>query len=212
MEFRIKHVTGLFYRGIVIPFIAAIAAIIIYLCLGFNITDQPATIILLGIFAVCAAVTLIFIILHFTERLFGAKITVGSDHVDIRMLLRHKRFYFYEIEDAKYTHYECTSDNRDAKQRSKSLIFKYTASDENTHARSRLTFYLVSGSTFSLNDEATGYESKRRRWITDPGLDPDEDVKLYQAYKCYCYACRQYVNKNRENAAAFKETAGSRKM
>lgn len=194
MKFRIRHETQLFQSGIVIPWFAAIAAVLLFVLLEFTIENTLVTMILIGILALCAVAEIVFVLLFAAEKIWGAKIIVESDHLDIRMFLRRRKLLFDDIEDVKYRHYECGSSNRELKQRSNSLLTKYFVDDEVIRIRSKLTFYLASGRTLTLNDDAPGYEQKRRLWITEPDLDPDEDVKLYQAYLCYRSACRQYYN------------------
>ena len=194
MKFRIKHFSRIFDLGRAVPLIIAMVAVALYLLLEFNITYEAPTKFVLRLLAVCAIVEILFIVLRITEAVSGAKIIIEDDHVYVKMLLRRRKIYFDEIADTKYRHYETTRDNRGRKQRSGSLLYKLTASDEKTEVRSELTFYLLTGKPFSLNDEATNYEWKRRKWITDPDLDPDEDVKLYQAYKCYCHSYRKYYD------------------
>ena len=117
------------------------------------------------------------------QMIFGTTITIQDDYVDVRILFSHKRLYFHNIVKAKYSHYY---DNENA----------YDGPDIFTlpRLRSKLIFTLDSGKHFILNDKATGYKSKRTLWITDPEIDPDEDVKLYQAYRCFCYQYNIYTN------------------
>lgn len=194
MKFRIKHFSRIFDVGIAVPWIVAIVAVALYFFLEFNITYEAPTKFVVRLLAVCGIVEILFIVLRIAESICGAKIIIEDDHVYVKMLLRRRKLYFDEIADTKYRHYEATRDNRGRKQRSGSLLYKLTASDEKTQVRSELTFYLLTGNPFRLNDEATNYEWKQKKWITDPGLDPDEDVKLYQAYKCYCHSYRRYYD------------------
>lgn len=197
MKFRIKHETPLFSYGIYIPWFVAIAALLLFVFLGFTIKDKYPTIIFAGIIALCIAVDIIFILLFFTEKIIGTKIIIEADHVKIKTLFRRRKIFYDNIADVKYTHYECSSSNRYRKSRSSSLLYKLTEDDENVRIRSQLIFYPVLGKVITLNDEATDYKRKREKWITEPALDPDEDVKLYQAYRCYCSAYRQYNNSSR---------------
>ncbi len=194
MKFRIKHATPAFYYGVIIPWFVIIAAIFLFILLGFTIKDKYPTIVFGSIIALCVAVDVIFILLISMESIFGAKIIVEADHVKINMLLRRKKLYYNNIADMKYTHYECTRNKRYRKERSDSLLYKMLKSDENVRIRSLLIFYPILGKDFSLNDDAPNYEWKQKKWITDPNLDPDEDVKLYQAYLCCRSAYRQYNN------------------
>lgn len=193
MEFRIKHISRSLYLGLVIPVPAFIVSIIAYVYMGFDFTNSCAAMIFIGFFFLCAAIEIVFIILYVIEQICGAKIIIESDHIDVRMLLRRKRFLFDEIDDAKYTHYLVNNEKR-KKRFSKETDYSY-----DTHARSQLNLHLSSGKIFSLNDKATGYEKKREKWITDPELDPDEDVILYHAYKCLCSAYRNYFNSLYDN-------------
>ena len=192
MKFRIKHATSTFYYGILIPWLVVIAALLLFVFLGFTIKDKYPTIIFGGIIALCIAVDIIFIFLFFVEKIIGAKIIIEADHVKIHTLFRRRKLYYDNIADLKYTHYECSKSNVYRKQRSDSLLYKLMKGDENVWVRSMLIFYPVLGKVITLNDEATNYDRKRKRWITEPDLDPDEDVKLYQAYRCCRSAFRQY--------------------
>ena len=81
---------------------------------------------------------------------------------------------FNDIVDLRYSHYyddEHANECHDSRSLGPRL-------------RSQLVFTLVSGKCFKLNDNAKGYEAKRKLWITHPEIDPDEDIKLYQAYRC----------------------------
>ncbi|MBR6967766.1 MAG: hypothetical protein IKH78_04450 [Ruminococcus sp.] len=208
MKFRINHETKLFLYGIIAPWIAATVAVAVYLLLDYNVTYERPTLIMIGLSAVLAVIEIIFIILFLAEKFFGAKIIIEKDYVKIRMLLRRRKFHFYEIADAKYSHYYDGGDNNND---SGGGLFRYVIPRDDypsrpPRVRARLTFYLESGRTFSLNDDAYRYAAKQKLWITDPDIDPDEDVKLYQAYQCYCAACRDYVNTNRRNAEKFRSS------
>ena len=194
MEFRINHITNFLRRGIIISACVFAAALLIFLIMGITAESAAPVLILGGIFILCAAAEVIFVLLYLLERIFGTKVIINDDHVRIKMLLRRKTLRFDEIADTKYTHYECTRDNTERKQRSDSLLYKYAAADKKVRMRSRLIFYLDSGRAFSLNDDATNYKRKQKQWMTNPGIDPDEDVSLYQAYQCYLHACRQFYN------------------
>ena len=194
MKFRIKHATPAFYYGIIIPWLIAIAVFLLFIFLGFTIKDKYPTIISGGILALCIAVDIIFVFLYATEKILGAKIIIEADHVKINQLFRRRKIYYDNIADVKYTHYECSKSNSYRKDRSKSLLYKILKDDEDVWVRSQLIIYPILGKVITLNDEATSYEWKRKRWITEPDLDPDEDVKLYQAYRCYKSAYRQYTN------------------
>lgn len=193
MKFRIKHETPLFQYGTFIPLCVPAAALLIYVFLGLNVNDNfIPTMVLIGISAVSIAAELLFIILFFGEKIWGSKIIVQSDHLDIRLFLRRKKIHFDNINDVKYTHYEVTDSDGERRSHSTNLFVRYNAHLSRTWVRSRLIIYLSSGKKLSINDDAPGYEKKRKLWITEPDVDPDEDVKLYQAYKCYLAAARQY--------------------
>lgn len=192
MKFRIKHISSLYRWGIALPWIVIIAALAIFLIVGLDVTFVFPTLVLIRLTAVCGIAEMVFIFLYIAERIYGARLIINDDHVVIKTLHRHRKLYYAEIEDTKYSHYECTRSYRERKERSGSLLYKYLQDDEETWTRSKLTFYLTSGKTVTVNDEATNYEWKRSKWITDPDLDPDEDVVLYQAYQCYRTACREY--------------------
>ena len=181
---RIKHESKIIHYGLICPWFIALAAVLIFKLLGFTTKNEAATMILLGVFAICAADLVIFAVLFIIEKIFGAVMIIENDHLDIRMLLRHKRLYFDSIVDAKYSHYY---DNEDA----------YAGYDIYTigpRLRSQLVFMLNSGKRFRLNDNAKGYEGKQNLWITDPKADPNENIKLYQAYRCFRSAYDRYYN------------------
>lgn len=195
MKFSIRHFSGMFDLGTIIPLAAALLAFLFYVFFGFNISAFMPTVILMRFLAVCGIVEVLFIVLRIAEFIYGARIIIEEDHLDVKMLLRRRRLFYAEIEDAKYGHYEVSRDNRGRKERSDSLLYKIFADDEEKEVRAELTFFLASGKKFRLNDNATNYVWKQKKWITDPDLDPDEDVKLYQAYKCYLHACRQFLSR-----------------
>ena len=184
MKFRIKHESKLFHYGIIVPWIAALTAIIIFIALGFTIEDKTAALVLLCVLILCSISVVIFTVLFIIQMIFGTTITIQNDLVDIRILFRHKRLYFANIVKTKYTHYY---DNENANDGSDI----YTLGPR---LRSKLIFTLDSGKHLILNDKATGYKSKRNLWITNPEIDPDEDVKLYQAYRCFCSLYNRYKN------------------
>jgi membrane-bound ClpP family serine protease len=194
MKFKIRHESRVFSLGICIPWLVAIAAFLIFVFLGFNIKNVTATIILIRISALCCVAEILFIILFLTEKIFGAKIIIENDHVAVKMLLRRRKLYFDMIDHVKYTHYEIIKSQRLRYKNSKQLFERYIDMNGRKTVRSELNFHLITGKVFSLNDDATGYEYKRKLWITNPEIDPDEDVKLYQAYQCYCHSYRQYYN------------------
>lgn len=190
MEFKIKHRTRLFRYGVTVPWIFFLLAFLAYIFFGLSIKDTYAFMVLIGLFILCAVTEIVFIVLYVLDRIYGGKIVIESDHVDIRLLFRHKKLLFDDISDAKYSHYY------DEREEKRSLLSMALDSHHyyrpEMYVRSQLYFYLVSGKVLTLNDVALGYRKKRERWITNPGVDPDEDVKLYQAYQCYCSASRRY--------------------
>ena len=109
------------------------------------------------------------------------------------MLLRHRKISFDDIADAKYRHYY---DRTEEKNNPYSILTQCADADFRAvpKIRSQIIFYLLSGKVFKLNDKATNYEWKRGLWITNPEIDPDEDIKLYQAYLCYRSAWHRYYN------------------
>ncbi|MCR5600439.1 MAG: hypothetical protein K6G33_06855 [Ruminococcus sp.] len=194
MKFRIKHTTPALCYGTIIPWFIAIAALLLFVFLDFTINDKYPTIIFGGILALCLVVDTVFVLLLAIEKIFGTKIIVEADHIKIHTLLRRRKIYYDNISDVKYSHYECSKSRKYRKDRSSSLLYKLFQDDEDVWIRAQLTIYPVLGKVIELNDDAANYEQKRKRWITDPHLDPDEDVKLYQAYLCYKSAYRQYNN------------------
>lgn len=194
MKFKIKHSSKLFFYGIVIPAIVFSVALLIFILLGFDFSNETAAMIFTGIFAVSAVTAIIFIILYTIEQLFGAKIIVENDHVDIRMLLRRRKLRFDDIADAKYYHYEGSRYPKLHLYYSKYLHnrYIYNAQKGRKYYRSSLDFILSSGKVINLNDKATGYAKKRKLAMSDPNIDPDEDVKLYQAYQCFLNVYRRF--------------------
>lgn len=192
MKFRIDHKSKFIGRGIHFPWIAEIVILAVYLILGANVKDVTETLILIYITAILGIIQIAFILLFIGEKIFGTKIIVGTDNVDVRTLLRGRKIYFDEIDDMKYTHYECSESTGERPRHFKYLFVRYTAPEERTWVRAELIFYLSSGRTIRLNGSAPGYEQKRKLWITEPDLDPDEDVPLYKAYLCCRSARRQF--------------------
>ncbi|MCR4795985.1 MAG: hypothetical protein K5898_12620 [Ruminococcus sp.] len=200
MKFKIHHRTKALYLGVVIPWIVSICAFLLFIFLGFNIHDTLPTKILIGILALCAAVEIFFLILYTAERISGATIIIENDHIDIRTIMRFRRFYFDMIADTKYTHYDEGTDSSSRRSHRKYRYSQqwYNNNHSHTTVRAKLIFYLTTDKVFIINDDATGYVKKQKKWITDPHLDPDEDVKLYQAYKCLCSAFRHYYNSQQQ--------------
>ena len=191
MKFRIKHKTTLFYYGIIAPWIIAAATLIIFIALGFTIEDVTPTYVLFAIVTLCIAAELIFALLHIIEGFFGAKITVESDRIKVKMLLRRKNISFDDIENVKYRHcYDVEEDQTPLFQT------RFSPAEHHGRVRSKLIFYLSSGKKLILTDDARSYQKKQRHWTAYPDRDPDEDIKLYQAYKCYCAAARHNYNQS----------------
>ena len=185
MKFSIKHTTKLFYRGIILPWLIFTASLVGFIALGFDITYKLPSMILIGITVLCVAAELIFVLLYGIEGIFGTKIIVESDHITVKMLMRRKKLHFDDIADAKFSHYdEKRSSHHSRKYRGRHVVRNIV--------RSKLDYYLMTGKVFSLNDDAKGYTQKQKLWTADPALDPNEDIPLYQAYRCYCAASRQY--------------------
>ncbi|MBP5378093.1 MAG: hypothetical protein J6Y64_00955 [Ruminococcus sp.] len=193
MKFRINHETPLFHYGVTIPLIVPVVALLLYLFFELNVNDFGPTMVLAGITALSCVIELLSIILFFGEKIWGGKIIVENDRLDIRLFLRRKKIRFDKIDDVKYTHYEITENHGSERRRhSRNIFVRYHADDVTIRVRAKLIIYLSSGKKFILNDDASGYAKKRKLWITEPDLDPDEDVRLYQAYQCYLSASRQY--------------------
>ncbi len=192
MKFRINHETRAFHHGTIIPLIAAAAALVIFIFLGFDISYYTPTMVLVGIEVLCSAAELIFIVLYIGEKIWGTKIIVESDCLDIRMFLRRKKLPYSKIDDVKYTHYEDSDTLGEHKRHSSNIFVRYRARKRRVWIRSKLIIYLSSGKKLILNDDAADYAKRRKLWITEPNLDPDENVKLYQAYKCCLAASHQY--------------------
>lgn len=201
MKFKIRHETRAFLYGIIIPWVAAVAALLLYVFFGFTIFDELPGKIFLGILILCGAVEIISILLYIAEKIFGTKLIIESDHIRVRMLLRCKKIQFDDIADAKYRHYY---DRTEEKNNPYAILTQCADADFHSAPviRSQIIFYLLSGKVFRLNDVATNYKWKRNLWITNPEVDPDGDVKLYQAYLCYRSAWHKYYNTG-ENALIY---------
>lgn len=193
MKFNIKHTTRLFYRGIVLPWFIFIAVLLLFLALGFDVSYKIPTMIFIGITVLCVVAELIFVILYGIEGFFGAKIIVESDHIYVKMLLRRKKLHFDDIADAKFSHYEESTSYHYRPYPSHHKFYRH-----GTSICSKLDFYLSSGKIFSLNDDAKGYAKKRNQWTVAPNLDPNKDIQLYQAYRCYLAAARRYYNQQQK--------------
>ncbi len=185
MEFKIKHNTKWIHYGIGMPWLVLVIIFLIPFLLGFDFNNEFKAMFLLVLLALCAPFELFFIILFVIEQLYGARIFVESDYIDVRMVLRHKRIRFNEITEVKYSHYYDSKETDLCGTPDISYSF-------GPQLRSKLTFYLTSGKVFVLNDKALGYEQRQKRSLVDHGIEPDENIRLYQAYQCYCSAVNQY--------------------
>ena len=173
MKYKIKHESKLFHYGIISPWIVAAAVALILHFLGITVKNESGKRFMIYMILIFIAIEIIFTVLFIIEKIFGVTIKIESDYVDIRMLLRHKRLYYKDIVDVKYSHYYDNEHDNECHD-SRSL---------GPRLRSKLVFTLISGKSFILNGSAKGYEAKRKLWITHPETDPDEDIKLYQAYR-----------------------------
>lgn len=133
MKFRIKHISSLYNWGIALPWIVILAALALFLFLGLDVTFVFPTLVLIRLAAVCGIAEVIFIFLYIAERIYGARLIINEDHIVIKTLHRHRKLYYAEIEDAKYSHYECTRSNRERKERSGSLLYKYMKDEHRRH-------------------------------------------------------------------------------
>jgi hypothetical protein len=192
MKFRISHETSAFYYGVIIPWVVFVGTLLLFVFFGFTVKDKIPTYILVGITVLCVLSELLFALLSIGEKLFGAKIIVEGDHIYVKMFMRHKKIYYDQIADVKYTHYEYYDSSSERQRHSDNLFARYRARDPRKGVRAKLIIYPEMGKPFILNDKAPGYERKRKLWTIDPNIDPDENVKLYQAYKCYCAASSNY--------------------
>lgn len=201
MKFKIKHETRAFLYGIIIPWGVAAVTLLLFVFFGFTVFDELPARIFLGTLILCGAVEIISILLYTAEKIFGAKIIIESDHIKVRMFLRCRNIRFDDIADAKYRHYY---DRTEEKNNPYSILTQRADANFPTAPiiRSQIIFYLLSGKVFKLNDVATNYKWKRNLWITNPEVDPDGDVKLYQAYLCYRSAWHKYYNTG-ENALKY---------
>lgn len=187
MEFKVDHITQLFYRYrdyfLLVPF----GLLFLFIAFGFSIEDYIPTVICFGLISLCILIFLLMLFLHLIEILTGAKIIIGSDHVEIRKLLRpRKKIPFTEIEEVRYTHEtEQVHTRRGGKSGRRRWRTRYTI-------RPQLAFFLTSGKCVCLNDSPGRYLAERERAKVDPNVDPDEDIRLYQAYQCYRAAVDEY--------------------
>ena len=192
MEFKIKHDTKWIHYGIAVPWIVLIAAFVISMIFfGYDMSNESKAILFLNILVCCAPFEILSILLFAAEKIYGARIIIRQDHVEIRMVLRHKRISFDEIETAKYSHYYTRK--KDAPSLLATPDYNITLEPE---LRSQLIFYLNSGKIFRLNDKAAGYEERQKRAQVDMKFNPDETIRLYQAYQCYRSAADQYAREH----------------
>ena len=206
MEFKIRHETPLFFLGIVFPLVLLLAALLLMGAVGLTLQKETAAMIFLGLLIFAIAAEVIFIFLYVLEKIFGAKIIIYTDHVELRMLLRRKKLFFYDIEQTKYTHYEGKRSSYGRREDlyyetsnySHTRDFLYHKMRSGSIVRAQLAFYLTSGKAVILNDDAKSYRKMRERAKVDLSIDPDADVRLYQAYQCYCSARDRYAVEQRE--------------
>ena len=201
MEFKIRHETPLFFWGIVLPLVLLLAALLLMVAVGLTLQNETAAMFFLGLLVLASAAEVLFILLYITEKLCGAKIIINTDHVELRMLLRRRKLWFYDIEQTRYTHYE---GERSSYGRREDLYYEtsnyshtkdylYHKMRSGSTVRAQLAFYLTSGRAVILNDDAKAYRKMRERAKVDLSIDPDADVRLYQAYQCYCSARDRYA-------------------
>ena len=180
MKFKIKHSTKLFYWYRDFFLLVPVGIILLYVACGITLNEQIPAYIFYAATIVFGGIYVILYILNAIEYFTGAKITVNDDHLDIRMLLRHKKIYYDQITDIRYSHF--TQQMRS--HRNRHLIFRRRVRYRN---RALLEIFLSSGKCVSLNDVPTGYKEKLKLQMIMPfnGINVDEDVILYQAYQCY---------------------------
>ena len=196
MEFQIEHRSRIFARGMQIPGLAFMGALLLMVIIGVTLQNGTVLMIFCGFSAVLAVIEVIFMILSLIEIFYGAKVIVNSDHLDIRMVLRRKRIPFDQIEETKYSHYEGTKYPR---YRSDDFFGDYTIVKKlygRKYFRTQLDIFLSSGKHISLTDNANGYSKKRKQAQVNPSINPDEDIRLYQAYQCYRSAVDQYAREH----------------
>lgn len=202
MEFRIRHTSNLFRFSILLPWAVLFAGAALFGILNLFLKDdvQRAEVFLV-LLLLCIGLDVIYLVLFFLEKIVGAKITVAQDHIVIRkMLRRHRKIYFIDIRNARYSYYDTvinshylTTGNAGAPSE---MLRSRRPVNRPPEAVARLEFELVSGSRISLNDHAASYNRMRNRAKADPSIDPNADVKLYQAYQYYCAAVDAYARQN----------------
>ena len=189
MEFKIKHITPFFYIMMYVCFGLWLLTLIV---LGFLWWNFSADVLFafLWIMGSELAAALLFCILHLTERIVGGKIIIEQDAVVLKLLLRKKRIPFSEIEDSDFSHYE--EYYRRTGTYNTSVYVKKTIRNLGgksrywrLHLRSMLEFYLVSGKTITLTDDAPKYKEARELAKTHSDYDPNTNIRLYQAWQCY---------------------------
>lgn len=191
MKFKIKHRTPLFRRGIIIPWIVALALLIT--AIYFDITFPEYPWFFFGLFILWALTEIIFVILYAAELLLGAKIIVEDDFFDIRMVLRRKKIRFDDIDDAYFSHYDEYVNMKRPKRNSIISAYMRHSSARKVY-RSRLDITLTSGKVITLNDDAPGYAKKHKLARVDFRVNADEDIELYKAYQCYRSVRYPYLN------------------
>lgn len=199
MEFQIRHLSLVFYAGILIPWAVVFVTVLLLVSVGLTLENLTVLYVFAGILALCGIAEIIFILLYLLEVLFGAKIIIGEEYVEIRKLLCRRRIYFREIAEVKYSHQDTdeTHTFRTAKyshlRHSQYSYYFYRKMVSRRGVRALLDFYLTSGRCISLNDNAKSYMKMRDRAKVDMRVNPDEHVRLYQAYQCYCSAMDRYA-------------------
>ena len=191
MEFKVRHITKLFYWYRDYFLLAPFGLLNLFIALGLTVDNYILTLILFGLISFCILMFLVVLILHIIEFFAGAKIIIGNDHIEIRRLLRlRKKIAFTEIEEVKYTHEaEPVHTRLNGRSGPRRRRIYYTV-------RPQLAFFLTSGKCVCLNDTPGSYLTERDRAKVDPTVDPDQDVTLYQAYQCYCAAVDEYARQH----------------
>ncbi len=193
MKFHIRHQSPIFFFMMVFPAIVMTMILLFYVTFGIAITDSlGAVYFFMGAFIFCAAVEIISIILYLIDFFYGANIIVGSDFVDIRLFLRRKKVHFTEIMDVSYSHDEYDYSKHNRHHANPLGQYFYAKRWRRHKLMAQLDFHLTSGKRITLTEAARGYAEGRKRAMVDPTVNPDENVRLYQAYQCYCSAVDQY--------------------
>lgn len=192
MEFKIKHQTKAFHSGAVIPiYVIIVSAFFMAVALSGLLSDNNFLILkIFGVFwGIQLLVSAVFTVLNIAEMVHGTKISVESDHIGLKMFLRHRTIPFSEIEGVDFSHDEFRK-----RRHTRSRYSRH--SHHRVFYRARLDILLYSGKKITLNDDAPGYAGKLRESVAAANqrieMDPNEGVHLYQAYQCYLSARRAY--------------------